>query len=151
MAPPGMEFLAAPAMSEGLRLTLQVAASAALVVAVLWAMWRLPVSGERFFGWGPPLALFSAWCGLAGIVLSALMWALPNPDVWVVWAMLVLDPAALCAGILVLWIYRRDHAVEETVRMQIVQAKVGVVLGLAAVAVGYTFVMTHKAPFTPVG
>ena len=90
------------ALDDPSRVALQVAASAALVVAVLFFMWKLPASGERFFSWAPPLALISAWAGLAAVVFSILLWWLPAKDVWVTGILLVLDPAALCAGVLVL-------------------------------------------------
>lgn len=139
------------ALSEGLRVAIQVVASLALVAAVLLFMWKLPVSGERFFGWAPPLALLSAWCGLAAVILSILLWRLPSPDWWISTTLLILDPASLCFGVLVLWIYRKHDGDEETVHMQLIQARTGILLGLIAVALGYWFVMTHKAPFTPVG
>jgi hypothetical protein len=139
------------AMGDGVRVAVQVVASLGLLFAVLFVMWKLPLSGDRFYGWGPPLAISSAWSGLAACGLSVLMWVMPSPDTWVVWAMLVVDPASLCTGILVLWIYRKYGDGEETVLNQITQAKVGIMLGLIAVAIGYWFVMTHKMPFTPVG
>lgn len=145
------DVLLSLAMSEGLRVTLQVLGSLALVAVVLWFMWKLPASGERFYGWGPTLALASAWAGLAGVVASLLLWVMPMPDLWIAAILLVLDPAAVCAGVLVLWIYRRHEGVEDTVFLQLVQARVGITLALAAVTIGYWFVMTHKAPFTPVG
>jgi len=139
------------ALSEGSRVTLQVVASLGLVAAVLFFMWKLPASGERFFGWGPPLALMSAWGGLIGIVFSLCLWFMPMPDLWITGILLVLDPAAICAGTLVLWIYRRHDGMEETIFMQLTQARIGIGLALIAVTIGYVFVMTHKDPFTPVG
>ena len=52
-------------------LTLQVLGSAALVIAVLWFMWRLPRRGESLFGWAPPMALFSPWLGLFAVAVTA--------------------------------------------------------------------------------
>jgi hypothetical protein len=138
-----------------MRITFQVVVSVLMVIAVLWWMWRLPRRDGAWFGWGPPLALLSAWSGLIGLILSALLWVLPYPDRWVVLLFLVLDPAAIGAGTLVRWIYRGYETFDETeartVDMQRVQASVGIALGMAAVAVGYFYVMTHKAPLTPVG
>ncbi len=139
------------AISDGPRVTLQVIASIGLVIAVLVFMWKLPASGERFFAWAPPLALMSAWAGLIGIFFSVLLWVMPMPDLWITGILLVLDPAAICAGTLVLWIYRHHEGLEETVLMQLTQARIGITLALIAVAIGYLFVMTHKEPFTPVG
>lgn len=139
------------ALSDGPRVTLQVIASIGLVIAVLVFMWKLPASGERFFGWAPPLALMSAWAGLIGVLFSVLLWIMPMPDLWITGILLVLDPAAICAGTLVLWVYRRHEGLEETVLMQMTQARIGITLALVAVTIGYLFVMTHKEPFTPVG
>ncbi len=139
------------AMTDGPRVTLQVLASLGLVAAVLFFMWKLPASGERFYGWGPPLALMSAWAGLIGVVFSLLLWIMPMPDLWVTAILLVLDPAAICAGTLVLWIYRHHDGIEETIYMQRTQARIGITLAMVAVTIGYVFVMTHKDPFTPVG
>jgi hypothetical protein len=139
------------ALDDGPRVAIQVIASIGLVLVVLGFMWRLPASGERFFGWAPPLALMSAWAGLLGVIFSVLLWIMPMPDLWITGILLVLDPAAMCAGILVMWIYRHHQGVEETIHMQLTQARVGILLALVAVTVGYLYVMTHKAPFTPVG
>lgn len=129
-----------------MRLTIQLIASAALVLAVLFFMWRMPKTGERFFAWAPPLALLSAWGGLAALVGSGLLWVLPSPDAWVTLLFLVLDPLAITCGILVMWIYRGHEEQQETIRAQQTQARVGIALGLAAVVVGYVFVMTQKRP-----
>ncbi len=139
------------ALDDGTRVAIQVAASVALVVAVLVFMWKLPATGERFFGWAPPLALASAWAGLFAVFASIMLWWLPGTDWWITAIMLVLDPAAICAGVLVLWIYRRHQGGEETVHMQMTQARIGIALAMLAVAIGYVFVMNHKTPFTPVG
>lgn len=130
---------------------LQVALSVGLVVVVVWWMWRLPRKSEGLFGWGPPLGLLSAWCGAISFLGSACLWIAPYPDKWIAVLFLVLEPAAVASGILVLWIYRGVEADGATVSLQRQQAVVGIVIGLAAVAAGYVFVMTHKTPFTPVG
>ena len=39
----------------------------------------------------------------------------------------------------------------QTIYLQQMQARVGITLGLIAVTIGYIYVITHKAPFTPVG
>ncbi len=131
--------------------TLQVAASFLLVGAVLYYMFRLPRRGEALYGWAPPLALLSVWSGLIAAVLSPLLWVVRHPDIWIVAFLLLLEPAALAAGTLVLWIYRGLDTAEQTILVQRLQAKTGIGLGLIAVAVGYAYVLSHKTPFTPVG
>jgi len=122
-----------------------------LVIAVFYWMWRLPTTGERYFGWAPPLALGSVWLGLAALVLSLLLWVLPYPDRWVALTFLVLDPGAIGTGALVLWIYRGHEDEEGTIALQRTQAKVGITLGSLAVVAGYCFVMVSKTPGTPIG
>lgn len=135
-----------------MQLTLQLIVSAMIVLAVLWWMWRLPASrGETLYGWGPPLALLSVWVGLVSLVTTVVLWFAPFPDALIVILFLLMDPAALTAGVLVLWIYRGDERDEQTVELQRQQAWVGIILALLAVAGGYAYVMTHKSPFTPVG
>lgn len=130
---------------------IQVIVSILLVAAVLWFMWRMPRGNESLYGWAPPLALGSAWAGLAAVLLTALLWVVSVPDRWLPAVFIVLDPFAIGAGVLVLWIYRGHDASNETIEAQQVQAKVGIALGIVAVALGYVYVMTHKTPFTPVG
>ncbi len=134
-----------------MRLTLQVLASAALVIAVLWAMFRVPRRGESLFGWAPPMALLGTWLGLGALVLSILHWVLPQPDYWVTLNFLILDPASIALGVLVLWIYRGYETPSETVAAQRLQARVAIALGLLAVGIGYVYVMTHKTPLTTIG
>jgi hypothetical protein len=134
-----------------MQVAIQVAASVGLVVAVLWWMWRLPRENEALFGWGPPLGLLSAWCGAVSILGTACLWIAPQPDKWIAMLFLILEPAAVAGGILVLWIYRGYEDDGQTISLQRQQATVGITLGLIAVAAGYLFVMTHKTPFTPVG
>ncbi len=133
-----------------MQIAFQVFVSFLLVVGVLWFMWRLPREGEKLYGWAPPLAFISPWAGLISLTVTILLWFLQAPDGWLPAIFLVLDPAAIGCGVLVLWIYRGAEA-SETVGAQRIQAKVGIVLGLLCVAVGYYYVMTHKTPFTPVG
>jgi len=130
---------------------LLVLASFLLVAVVLWFMFRMPASGAALFPWAPPLALSSVWLGLAATALAVGLWVLDHADYLVAIALLLIDPAALATGILVLWIYRHEDTPKETVVLQKQQACVGITLALLAVAVGYAFVMIHKAPFTPVG
>lgn len=134
-----------------MRLTLQILVSVLLVAAVLWFMWRLPRRSTALFGWGPPLALLSAWGGLLSLAVTGLLWVLPFPDLWLVATFLGLYPGAIAAGTLVLWIYRGHVDEQATITAQLIQAKVGIGLGLLSVVLGYVYVMTHKTPFTPVG
>ena len=136
-------------ISRRTQLYLELAASAALVAAVLFGMWRLPRS-ERFYAWGPPLALISAWMGLFAVLGSAMLWLVSVPDVAITLMFLLLDPAAIAAGVLVLWIYRGHQSGNapgaQTIEMQLLQSRVGVGLGVFAVAIGYIFVFWHHAP-----
>ena len=132
-------------------LSLQVVLSALLVVLVLWWMWRLPQREGAFFNWAPLLALGSVWGGVAGTVLSGLLWLTSSPDRWVVVLFLVIDPFGIAAGVLTIWIYRGHGSDEQTIYLQQMQARIGITLGLIAVTIGYIYVITHKAPFTPVG
>jgi len=134
-----------------MQLTIQVLASAILVLAVLWGMFRIPRRSDALFGWAPPMALLSVWIGVVAVFVTVGLWWLPHPDRWLAGAFLLLDPGAIAGGTLVLWIYRGFDAPGEAVAMQRLQAKVAITLGLIAVAVGYIYVMTHKTPFTPVG
>jgi hypothetical protein len=134
-----------------MRVAGQVLVSALLVTAVLVFMWRLPRRGEALAGWAPPLALVSAWTGLLAGAISAALWLLPFPDRWLAAALLFFDPASIACGTLVLWIHRGVEAGPPAVDAQRTQARVGIVLGIAAVVLGYAYVMTHKTPFTPVG
>jgi hypothetical protein len=132
-------------------LTIQLLVSAAIVLAVLWFMWRLPRDTESLWGWGPPLALLGPWSGLAAVIISTLLWRADKPDAWLPIVFLILDPVSIGSGVLVLWLYRGRPTTEQTVQMQRLQAKAAITLGLLAVAIGYAYVMTHKTPFTPVG
>ncbi len=151
---PALLLLRFPALfrySSIMPVWLQVTASFLLVGAVIYYMFRLPRRGEALYGWAPPLALLSVWSGLVAAVLSPLLWVVRYPDLWVAALLLLLEPAALAAGTLVLWIYRGLNTAERTILIQRLQAKFGIGLGLAAVAVAYVYVFFHKTPFTPVG
>lgn len=130
---------------------MQVSLAILITATVLWFMFRIPRRGESFYEWAPPLALFSAWMGLAALTLSGLLWLMELSDQWVALGLLLVDPATLTAGILVLWIYRTNPNPATTIQLQRLQAKVGIALGLAAIALGYAYVLNHKTPFTPVG
>lgn len=131
----------------------QVVVSLLIVAAVIAFMWRMPAREGAYFLWAPYLAITSAWSGLLSLAGSLLLFTgvLPAPDVWVVLLFLGLDPLAVGAGVLTLWIYRGQPTAEATVGAQRVQAKVGIVLGVLSVAAGYVYVMTHKTPFSAVG
>ncbi len=114
-------------------------------------MWRIPRRGDALFDWAPSLALISTWAGLIALGASAALWLQSSPDPWIASILFFLDPGAIGAGVLVLWIYRRYDSVEHTVGHQILQAKVGIALGLIAVAMGYLFIFTYKPPGTVIG
>ena len=124
--------------------------SVLLVAVVIWLMWRLPVK-DGSAGWTPAVALLSPWAGLAAVLGSAGLWGLPYPDRWLPVLLFGLDPVAIGSGTLVLWAHRGDANPVESVVQQRQQANVGIGLGLAASALGYIFVMTHKTPFTAIG
>lgn len=130
---------------------LQVTASFLLAGAVIYFMFRLPRRGEAMYGWAPSLALLSVWSGVAAFALSPLLWFVHYPDFWIAVFLLFVEPVALAAGTLVLWIYRGLITSEPTILMQRLQARIGIGFGLMAVAVGYVYVLSHKTPFTPVG
>jgi hypothetical protein len=133
-------------------LTLQLVASALLVVAVLWFMWRLPKKEPlAYTEWAPWLAFGSAWAGLIAASIAGLLWLLPYADRWLPVVLLVLCPTAVATGSLVLWIYRGQPEGSHAVSQQKNQARVGLTLAFIAVAITYTFVLTHKNIFTPVG
>jgi hypothetical protein len=133
------------------QLALQLFISALIVIGVLIYMWRMPRNGERYFGWAPPLALASVWIGVVAVVLSGVLWWLPYPDRWLTVTFLAIDPAAICAGVLVLWIYRGHEGKLTTITLQILQSRVGITLGLIAVIVGYCYVWQHKTIGSPIG
>lgn len=142
------------AMSPAVRTAAQVAGALLLVGAVLWWMWRLP----RRSGLPPAsaawLALLSPWAGLAALATAAGMWLTAWADLLLTVTLLALAPLAVGAGVLVLWVHRGASPVDEHAAarsLQKLQAWVGLVLGLAAVAIAYAFALTHKTPFTPVG
>lgn len=147
------------AMPPATRTGLQVAGALLLVAAVLWWMWRLPRRGQTGAGDVPPasaawLALLSPWAGLAALATAALAWLIAWADLLLTVTLLALSPLAVGAGVLVLWVHRGaspgdEHAAARS--SQRLQAWVGLVLGLAAVAIAYAFALTHKMPFTPVG
>lgn len=137
----------------------RLTASAALVVGVLWFMWRLPRRGlNTLTTTGPVLALGGVWLGVASVAASAGLWWSGRPDWLVTVTFLLLDPVTIAAGVLVLWLQRgaaetvgQDRAMLEAVARQRQQAWLAIALGVVAVVLGYVFVMTHKQPFTPVG
>ncbi len=143
-------------MSDEVQVTIQVIVSALIVAGVLWYMWRLPQGGDSVRGAAPFLALGSVWLGLAAVVASSSLWWVAEPDRWVTVVFLVLDPATIGTGVLVLWVHRPALGVTPVqtltaVDQQRLQAWVGIAMGLIAVVIGYAFVMTHKTVFTPVG
>lgn len=133
---------------------LQVLSSLALVIVVLVVMWKLPKAKESSLAWAPSLSLMSAWCGLLGVIGTIYLWWTREPDAWLPPLLLVLLPGAIASGTLVLWLYRGfegDAELTQSAQMQTLQARIGIALGLIATAIGYTFVLAHKAPLTPVG
>lgn len=134
-------------------IAVKVIFSLLIVAGVIFFMWRMPVREGAYFTWAPLLAIGSVWSGLASLVGSLLLFTglLSGPDQWLVILFLLLDPFAIAGGVLTLWIYRRQPTTEATILAQKLQARVGIVIGLLAVAVGYVYVMTHKTPFSTIG
>ena len=130
-------------------LWLKLLLSFGIVAVVLYFMWRIPRRGESFFGWAPRLALTSAWVGLIAVACAAATWVTGRSDPWIVLSFMALDPIAIAAGTLVLWIYRRYDSPELTIEHQRVQAQVGIVLALLAVVIGYMYVFLHRRPDVP--
>lgn len=130
-------------------LWLKLMFSFAIVAVVLYFMWRIPRRDESFFGWAPRLALTSAWMGLIAAACAAATWVTGRSDPWITLSFMAIDPAAIAAGTLVLWIYRRYDSPELTVQNQRAQAHVGIVLAVLAVAIGYAFILFHRAPDVP--
>ena len=125
-------------------LPLQVTLSLLLVVVVLWFMWRIPRRSDASFDLSPVLAMMSTWTGLTALVCSVAIWFVRRPDPLIAMSFMFLDPGAIGTGTLVLWIYRRYETSEQTVELQVLQAKVGLTLGMLSVILGYLFVFLHK-------
>lgn len=133
-------------MSDEIRLTIQVIVSLAIIFGVLWWMWRLPGEPGAASHWSSVLSFCSAWLGLAAVGVGVWLWWTVRPERWAVAAVLVWA-AALATGLLALWTWRRTPAerLPEEVLLQRLQARVGVGLGLLAVALWYAFMITHLA------
>lgn len=139
-------------MSIELQLTLKVVASLAFIFFVLWCMWRIKGEPVTDSPAAPILALASTWAGLASVATAIWLWITSQPDIWVVidvifWA------AAISSGGLAMWVYRHTPPTQmtEPIQMQRMQARVGIGLGLAAVALWYVFILSHKPILTPTG
>ncbi len=147
-----MGFRARPGdvfMSDEIRLSLQVIGSLVIIFGVLWWMWRVP--GEAVSGSlaAAVLAFCSVWIGLAAIGLAGWLWWSANPGPWAVASVLVWA-AGLSCGLLALWTYRHTPAstMSEQVLLQRLQARVGVALGLVAVAMWYVFMIARLSTLT---
>ncbi len=127
-------------------LWLKIILSYTLVAIVLWFMWRLPQRDDRYVDWAPMLALISPWAGLISLAGSIVIWLIAQPEYLIGALLWGLEPIAIGTGILVMWIYRRREYAEETVRNQLLQARVGIGLGAVAVGVTYCFMLMHIAP-----
>lgn len=139
-------------MNDVVRLTIQVIVSLGIIYGGLWWMWRLPGKPILDSAAAPILALGSVWLGLGAVGTAIWLWWTSVPDVWVV-IVVGLYSAALATGGFCLWIYRATPAESMTdeILMQRLQARVGIALGLLAVALWYVFILTHKTVLTPVG
>ena len=89
------------------------------------------------------IALFSVWIGLLVFLLSVGM-VVYRPlftDVTVVLVLWLGAPGALCLSGLVLWAYRKEEAGQVGVAAQRRQAKVAIVLAVAAAAIVYLLII----------
>ena len=153
------------ALAPPMQTALQVGVAILLVAAVLWWMWHMPRDAESPPGWAAWLALVSPWAGLLAAGMSVLVWLTRWADLLLAITLLALDPLAVGCGVLVLWTMRDPQGRgapskgaagpvgedADAADLQRIQAWTGIALGLVAVAVGYTYALSHKTPFTPVG
>lgn len=138
--------------NEAVRLTIQVILSIAFIFGVLWIMFRVKGEPVTDSSAAPLLAFTSIWLGVAAIALGIILWWAANPDPWVVVTVLAYA-GAISIGGLALWIYRHTppEMTTEPIRMQKLQARIGIAMGLTAVALWYVFIFTHKPILTPTG
>jgi len=133
-------------MSDEIRLTLQVIVSILFILAVLWALWRLPASEDADGGFAPVLAFASPWLGVAAALSGVALWFVADSSVGIAVVVCVaLYAAALAGGGWVLWTYRAlpPERTPEEISLQRLQARVGIGLGLVAVVLWYVYVATH--------
>ncbi len=135
------------AISDTLRLSIQVTVSIAFIIGVSWYLWRLPGEAVTESAAAPLLAFASAWLGLIAVGAGAAQWWVSDPDRWVVLVVL-LYAAAISTGGFALWTYRHTPASQmtEPIQMQRFQARAGIVLGFLAVVLWYVFILTHLPP-----
>lgn len=136
-------------MSDEIRLSLQVIGSLVIIFGVLWWMWRIPGEAESGSLAAAVLAFCSVWIGLVAIGVAGWLWWSANPGPWAVASVLVWA-AGLSCGLLALWTYRHTpaSAMSEEVLLQRLQARVGVALGLVAVAMWYVFMIVRLSTLT---
>lgn len=131
-------------MSEEIRLTIQVLVSLLIIFGALWWMWRIP--GEATTGSiaATMLAFVSIWFGVASIAAAVWLWWTSVPQFWAVTTVLIWA-AAISTGLLALWTYRHTppDQMPEEVHLQRMQARVGVALGMVAVALWYTYTISR--------
>ncbi len=139
-------------MSESVRLTIQVIVSLAIIYAGFWWMWRIPGKPVMDSAAAPLLAFASVWTGLASVVMGATLWWVEKPDLWVPIHVLIWAFSMSLAG-LALWTYRHTPPEQrnESIQLQCLQARIGLIFSLLAVVLWYAFILTHKAPLTPIG
>ncbi len=137
---------------ETIRLTIQVLASAAVIYAVIWWVFRMPGPAVTNSAAAPVLAFCSVWVGLLSVVVGAWLWFTAKEDIWVP-VHVVIWSLAITLAAFSLWIYRHTPAQQmtEPIQLQRAQARTGLILGLIAVVIWYIFVISHKQPLTPIG
>lgn len=131
-------------MSDEIRLTIQVVISLGIIFGVLWWMWRLPGEAAPGSTLAAALAFCSVWIGVGAVVVAGWLWWTSRPQLWAVVTVLIWA-AALSTGLLALWTYRHTpiEQMPEEVLLQRLQARVGIGLGLVAVALWYAFMISR--------
>ncbi len=131
-------------MPDEIRLTIQVVVSLLIIFGVLWWMWRIPGEAIRGSVAAAMLAFVSVWFGVASIGAAAWLWWTSVPQFWAVSTVLIWA-AAISTGLLALWTYRHTPVdqMPEEVHLQRMQARLGVALGLVAVALWYIYMITR--------
>lgn len=137
-------------MADDLRLTMQVLVSMAIIVGVVWWVWRLPGEAITESASAPYLSLGSVWAGLAAVLHNFLLVKNPFSPVTITIGV-VLYAIAISAGYLALWTYRYTSpaTMTEPIHMQRMQARIGLGLGILAVTMWYV-ILLNAAP-VPVG
>lgn len=134
-------------MEADVRLTFQVLVSLGIILGVVWWVWRLPGSPVTDSASAPYLALGSVWIGLAAVLHNIRLWLDPLAPV-VIATGVILYALAITAGYFALWTYRATppEMMFEPIVLQRQQARMGIGLGLLAVALWYLILLRAAPP-----